>query len=178
MSDEQKINPGHETARNFLRIVGPLVLAVGGIFMLVGLGSFFSAFGGGGPPRLFWCSFVGMPLLFVGIVMTKLGFMGAIIRYQAGEVAPVGKDTFNYMAEGTKGGVRTVATAIGAGLHEALNQARLNCSACGHSNDANASFCDECGAVISKTCPSCSERNDGDAKFCDGCGNRLETKAE
>lgn len=98
MSDEQKINPGHETARTFLRIVGPLVLAGGGFFMLVGLVSFFSAFGGGGPPRLFGCSFVGMPLLFVGSVMTKFGFMGAIIRYQAGEVAPIGKDTFNYMA--------------------------------------------------------------------------------
>ncbi len=178
MSDEQKINPGHETARKFFRIVGPLVLVVGGSFMLVGFGSFFSAFGGGGPPRLFWCSFVGMPLLFVGIVMTKFGFMGAIIRYQAGEIAPVGKDTFNYMADGTKDGVRTVATAIATGLQQASRKGTLACSACGHSNDDLARFCDQCGAALSKTCPSCGERNDGDAKFCDGCGNRLETKAE
>ncbi len=174
MNDEERINPGHESARTLLRIAGPVVLAIGGIFMLVGLGSFFSAFGGGGPPRLFWCCFVGMPLIAVGMAMTNFGFMGAIIRYQAGEVAPVGKDTFNYMADGTKEGVRAMATAIGAGLHEASNQAPLNCSACGHTNDANARFCDECGVVISKTCPSCGERNGGDAKFCDGCGNRFE----
>ncbi len=69
MSDEERINPGHETARNLLRVVGPLTFAVGGVFMLVGLGSFFSAFGGGGPPSLFWCSFVGMPLMFVGMAV-------------------------------------------------------------------------------------------------------------
>lgn len=108
--------------------------------------------------------------------MTKFGFMGAIIRYQAGEVTPVGKDTFNYMAEGTKDGVRTVATAIGAGLRDASNQSQLNCSACGHSNDANAKICDECGAALMKLCPACRKRNEGDAKFCSGCGIRFETK--
>ncbi len=174
MSDEQKINPGHEPARNFLRVVGPLVLGIGGIFTIVGFGSFFAAFGGGGSPRYFWCCFVGMPLLFFGSMMTKFGFMGAIARYQAGEVAPVGKDTFNYIANETKGGVRTVAREIGIGLREATNQAQSNCSACGHSNDENAKFCDECGAAILKLCQTCGERNDSDAKFCDGCGSRFE----
>ena len=46
-----------------------LIAAVGLIFLIIGMASFFSAFGGGGPPRLFWCCFVGMPLLFVGGVM-------------------------------------------------------------------------------------------------------------
>ena len=178
MSDQEKINPGHETSRNVLRIVGPSIIALGGIFMLVGLMSFFSALGGGGFPRLFWCCFVGIPLLFVGVVLTKFGFMGAIIRYQAGEVAPVGKDTFNYMAEGTQAGVRTVATAFASGLHEKSKQGQLPCPACGRANDAHARFCDECGAVHSKICPACGERNDGDAKFCHGCGKRLEAKAE
>lgn len=179
MHDEDRINPGHQTARNVLRIVGPLTFAVGGIFMLVGLVSFFSAFApGGGFPRLFWCCFVGMPLMFVGMVMSNFGFMGTITRYQAGEIAPVGKDAFNYMADGTKDGVRTIATAIASGLQQASSKGTLTCSACGHSNDDLARFCDQCGAVLSKDCPSCGERNDGDAKFCDGCGNRLETKAE
>jgi hypothetical protein len=61
-----------------------------------------------------------MPILFVGIVMCMFGFLGALARYQAGEVAPVGKDTFNHLAEGTKGGVQTVATAVGAGLTQGL----------------------------------------------------------
>ncbi len=176
MSDEQKINPNHESTRNFLRIAGPIVLGVGGIFMLIGMGGFFSAFGGGGPPRLFWCCFVAMPLLAVGSTMTKFGFMGAIIRYQAGEVAPVGKDTFNYMADGTKDGVRTVATAIAAGLRDTSHQSQWNCSACGHSNDANAKFCDECGAALIKLCPACGKRNEGDAKFCNGCGIQFQAE--
>jgi hypothetical protein len=35
-----------------------------------------------------------MPILFVGTAMCMFGFMGALARYQAGEVAPVGKDAF------------------------------------------------------------------------------------
>ena len=179
VSDEEKINPGHETARNLLRIAGPIILAVGGLFMLVGLVSFFSAFGAGmGPPRFFWCFFVGMPLLFVGVVMTNFGYMGAIFRYQAGEVAPVGKDTFNYMADGTQPGVRTIAAAIGAGLAEGANREKTNCPKCEHANDLEARFCHECGAAITKTCVSCGRVNEGDAKFCNGCGSRMETKVE
>jgi len=45
--------------------------------------SFFSAFGGGGSPRLFWCCFVGVPLLFVDGVMCMFGFMGSVARYTA-----------------------------------------------------------------------------------------------
>ncbi|TWU19361.1 hypothetical protein [Allorhodopirellula heiligendammensis] len=60
MLDEQEINPSQETFRNFLRVLEPLVLAVGGSFLLVGLVSCFSSFGGGSPPRLFWCGIVGM----------------------------------------------------------------------------------------------------------------------
>jgi hypothetical protein len=174
MSDEERINPGHTQVRKVLRLAGPLILCVGVIFMIVGLGSFFSSFGGFGRPRYFWCCFVGMPLIMVGLVMCQFGFIGAITRYQAGEIAPVGKDTFNYMADGTKGGVKTVASAIGAGLSEGMNGATVNCPTCGHANDAEAKFCDECGTAMSKACPSCGEVNDGNAKFCDGCGNKFE----
>ena len=175
MRDEEKINPGHTNVRNVLRIVGPLAVAVGGIFVLVGMGSFFSALGSFEPPRYFWCVFVGMPIVFVGLVMCQFAFMGAIFRYQAGEVAPVGKDTFNYMAHGTQDGVQTVATAIGAGLAEGPGGGKIACPACGHPNDQDAKFCDDCGAAISKSCPACGAVNDGDAKFCDGCGNRFPT---
>jgi hypothetical protein len=91
--------------------------------MLVGGISFFSAFGdGGGPPRLFWCVFLGMPTLFVGIVMCKLGYIGAVARYIAAESAPVAKDTVNYMAEGTQDGVRTVARSVAEGIRDAQSK--------------------------------------------------------
>ena len=175
MQDEERINPGHNQMRGVLRVVGPMVLGLGVVLMLVGLGSFFSSFGSFGPPRYFWCCFLGMPLIMVGLAMCKFGFMGAIMRYQAGEIAPVGKDAFNYMADGTQGGVKTVASAIGAGLSEGRNgtTSRVPCPHCGHSNDADAKFCDECGSAMSKACPACGESNDADAKFCNACGAAL-----
>ena len=175
MSDEERINPGHTQVRKVLRLVGPVTLGVGVLFMIVGIGSFFSSFGSFGPPRYFWCCFVGMPLIMAGVVMCQFGFMGAITRYQAGEVAPVGKDTFNYLADGTKGGVKTVASAIGAGLSEGMSGEAVNCPKCGHANDTDAKFCDECGAAMSKSCSSCGKVNDGDAQFCSACGNRFSS---
>jgi len=63
--------PKHKGTRSFLRITGLVVASVGLIFLIIGMASFFSAFGGRGSPRLFWCCFVGMPLLFVGGVTTQ-----------------------------------------------------------------------------------------------------------
>lgn len=176
MSDERKINPKHKEIRRVFRIVGPITAGLGLLLTAIGIGSFFSAFGSFEAPRYFWCAFIGGPLLVVGLAITMFGFMGAVTRYQAGEVAPVGKDTFNYMAEGTKAGVKTMASAVGAGLAEGMGSdaaASVTCASCGHANDQDAKFCDECGAALSKLCPACKQANDQDAKFCDNCGGKL-----
>ena len=106
MRPENQLDPGHNEKRGILRVIGPVIFIVGLIFMIVGLVSFFIAFGGHGFPRLFWCCFVGLPLLWLGSVLSGAGFIGAAARYLAGESAPVAKDTFNYMADGTKEGVK------------------------------------------------------------------------
>src|SRR5262245_54969990 len=110
------IDPRHEKTRSLLRILGVVIAAVGLLLTVIGIGSFFAAFGGFGPPRLFWCSFLGMPLLFVGVAISQFAFLGAVTRYTAGEVAPVGKDAVNYMVDGTKGAIRDAAAAIGEGF--------------------------------------------------------------
>ena len=113
------MDPQHDQIRSLLRAVGPVILVVGIIFTIVGFGSVLStAFGRPtfGPPRLFWCAFVGIPLMGLGGVICKFAFIGAVSRYIADEVAPVGKDVVNYMAEGTQDAVRTVAAAVGEGL--------------------------------------------------------------
>jgi len=178
MRERFPINPGHGAARGFLRVAGPVVLIIGLIFAIVGLVDFFSAFGGSGPPTKFWCLFVGMPLIFVGLVMTSAGFMGAMARYSAQENAPVGVDTFNYAARNTQQGVRQIAGAIGAGLRDAGpggGAAKVRCHKCNKENDADAKFCDECGAALMKSaaCPGCGELNDPDARYCDNCGRSL-----
>ena len=114
--------PKHKGARSFLRVAGPLIATVGLIFLIIGMASFFSAFGGGGTPRLFWCCFVGMPLLFVGGVMCLFGFMGAVARYTAAEQVPVATDAINDLAEGTQGAVKTVACAVAEGIKESQTE--------------------------------------------------------
>ena len=174
MRDHERINPGHSGTRSLLRIIGPSVLVIGLMFMVVGLGSFFSSFGTFEPPRYFWCCLVGMPMIAVGMAISRFAFLGAVSRYVAGEVAPVGKDTFNYMATGTKDGVRAIAGAISEGLSGRDDQP-VECPKCQHANDAQAKFCDQCGGQLAtaKNCRSCSTKNDGSARFCNSCGNEF-----
>ena len=176
----RKIDPQHEDTRNLLRLVGVLVVGVGLLFTIIGVGSFFSAFGSFQSPRYFWCVFVGMPLLGLGSVICKFAFMGTVSRYIAGEVAPVGKDVVNYMVDGTKDSVRDLAAAVSegidAGRHNHAQAEDVCCPKCNHANDREALFCNNCGTRLAttKTCPNCKNSNDLEAKFCDNCGRPLE----
>ena len=171
-------NERHESTRGALRILGGILALAGGAFLVIGMVDFFGSFGSMSPPRLFWCCFVGMPLLGIGIFLLKLGYMGAVTRYVANEVVPVGKDAVNYMVDGTEGSVRKVASAVGEGL--GLKGAGpagrvVRCHKCNAENEVDANFCDACGAALQKSvpCSQCGELNDPDARFCDNCGKPL-----
>jgi hypothetical protein len=151
MSEESKIDPGHSSSRQFLRILGPTMAALGLLLTIIGFGSLLSSFRSTEPPRYFWCGFVGMPLLFVGAAMSMFGFLGSVTRYVSGEAAPVQKDTFNYLAQGTREGVKTLASAVGEGLAEGIGkdrQAVKKCLSCDHENDSDAKFCKNCGSSL------------------------------
>jgi hypothetical protein len=122
MNENKLQSPNHATIRTVLRVGGPLIALAGLIFIIVGVASFFSAFGTGQSPSNFWCAFVGIPLLFVGGVMCQMGFLGSFARYVAGETAPVAKDVVNYMGENTQPGVKAVAKSITEGVLEARNE--------------------------------------------------------
>ena len=171
MDEENKINPNHRELRKMLRLIGPLVFILGLVLTLVGLGSFFSSFGSMQPPRYFWCAFLGLPLMTAGGAISQFAFMGAVARFMAGETAPVAKDTFNYMASGTKDGVRDIASAIAEGV----SANSLDCNSCRASNDIKAKFCDNCGETLlaTKTCDHCTTENQKNAKFCDDCGRKF-----
>jgi hypothetical protein len=181
MSAQHRIDPEHDAVRDLLRVVGPGMVVVGLIFTLVGVGSFFSSFGTFSPPSYFWCAFVGIPLIGVGAGICKFAFMGAVSRYIADEVAPIGKDVINYMAGETQDAVREVATAMGDGLRGTApaEQGRVAvCPKCHTANEASAHFCKGCGAPLTKSlrCPACGQANDADARFCDHCGRALSTQ--
>ena len=149
--------------------------------MVISMVEFFSLFGSSREPRFIWMPFLGIPLLFVGGVMTQFGYMGKVARFMAQEMAPVGKDTFNYMADGTQEGVKTVAAAVGQGLAAggvALGgkaATKVRCHKCNALAEDGAKFCPQCASPLGKTkpCPNCRELNDPDAKFCDNCGQGI-----
>ncbi len=175
----QQIDPQNNQLRDTLRIIGPAITIAGVLFAVIGFGSFFSSFGSFEPPQYFWCAFVGLPLIALGGAICKFAFLGAVSRYMANEVAPVGKDVVNYLARGTKEAVRDVAAAVAGGLHagtEGREVQFLHCHKCNTDNENPANFCKKCGAPLRKTkpCPSCRKLNDPDARFCAQCGKSVE----
>lgn len=106
-------NPGHATTRTTLRMLGGIVAMAGVVFTAIAFINFFSAFGTMQPPRLFWCAFVGMPLIFVGGAMLKFGFMGAVTRYSANEVVPVASDSVKHVLGDAKELLQDIAHPAG-----------------------------------------------------------------
>jgi hypothetical protein len=122
MNENNLRSPKFSTLRTVLQFGGPLIAAIGLLFTIAGFGSFFASFGSFEPPRYFWCAFVGMPLLFVGLSMCMFGFLGAFYRYIAGETVPVAKDVANYLGENIQPGVKAVAKAVTEGIIEAQKE--------------------------------------------------------
>lgn len=174
----KQIDPDHSQTRDTLRVLGPITIVVGLIFILIGGVDFFAAFGSMRPPQYFWCLFLGMPLFALGSSISKFAYLGAVSRYMANEVAPVSKDVTNYLVQETKGSVRDLAAAVGQGVITGMNSANtstISCSKCSTENEASANFCKSCGTSLKKSaiCASCGETNDGDARYCDNCGKPI-----
>lgn len=110
------------TPRNLLRVGGLTLLSLGGLLLVIGMWSFFSAFGGFEPPRYFWCAFLGLPMMPIGGAMTMLGFLGSIQRYVAGEVLPTQVDAVNYVGRETQPGVKAMAEAVTDGVLDSLQK--------------------------------------------------------
>ena len=132
-------------------------------------------------PQKFWCFFVGMPLIAIGVGICKFAFMGTVARYVASETAPVAADTFNYVASETQSGVRTLTSAVAAGLDgrsadDGATTDDKTCPGCQALNEHDSRFCDQCGESlpVDLSCPACQRRNAPDARFCDSCGTGLD----
>src|ERR1051325_3987273 len=87
--------PAQATIRTGLRVAGPIIFLLGLLCVLVATVELFTA--GMEPPRHFWLAFIGIPLMFVGGVLSMYGFMGAVARFAAGEAAPVATDAVKYV---------------------------------------------------------------------------------
>jgi rRNA maturation endonuclease Nob1 len=87
-----------------------------------------------------------MPLLVVGINISSLGYGADLAKYQSREMAPVAKDTFNYLANETSEGVEAITRAVQKGKSTVV-EAKV-CSACQELNKMDAKFCNECGQSL------------------------------
>ncbi|QDT72445.1 hypothetical protein I41_16230 [Lacipirellula limnantheis] len=119
MNEDRLQSPGHSRFRTAMQVGGPVILVSGLLLTGIAFGSFLLAMGGQGPPRFFWCAFLGMPMVFVGGVLSMFGYIGTVQRYLVGESAPVAKDVVNYMGENTQPGLKAMGKAVAEGVMEA-----------------------------------------------------------
>ena len=110
--------------RTAFRAAGVVLLVVGLSVFVWGIRSFMGA--EDMPSGLSVVAFLGGFLVAAfGVMCLQAGFVGAGARYAAGETMPVVKDSLDYLKAGPF------------------------CSKCGVRNDADAKFCDSCGATLS-----------------------------
>ncbi len=152
--------------RKVFRILGPVLLGVGALFTIIGVIGIFT-----GQFFMFFFAFIGMPLDFIGSVLTALGYMGAVARYTASQSAPVAKDVANYMMDNTS---QSAASFAGKVAQEIKAEPKpVTCLHCGEVAHLGAVFCDRCGKPLAIICPKCNESNDQNARYCQKCGEPL-----
>ncbi|HWO76550.1 MAG TPA: zinc ribbon domain-containing protein [Bacillus sp. (in: firmicutes)] len=169
MRKDKFITEEHKKTRSFFRILSPVFLVIGSICLVVALIDFFTlqAFE---EPKYFWLFFVAMPIIFIGFVLTGFGYGGTIAKYQSRELAPVAKDTFNYLSTETTSGVKEISKAISEGAHSSHS---VSCNKCHQENPIQAKFCNHCGEKLVQSCLHCGQENTTNALYCNGCGNSL-----
>ncbi|WP_274365378.1 zinc ribbon domain-containing protein [Paenibacillus thermotolerans] len=178
--ENRKQDNRHQSTRSILRVLGILFIAAGIMSIGTAMVDFFTFDKFGGPfspgPTKFHYFFIGIPLLFVGFVMTSYGFMGAVAKYQSKELTPVAKETFNEFAAGVKPGVREISKGFAEGQGtSAPDLPGIVCDDCGTENERNSKYCKGCGSTlpVQKQCAACNHLNDADASYCTECGQRL-----
>lgn len=144
-------NPGfarQSRYRNAFRALGGVLLVVG--ILVLGYG-IWSVFGSADFPPAGWkivCFIGGLPMIGIGMMLLQAGFLGAAARYGARETMPVVRDSASYLSDGQ--GILGVGRTVddGAVSSSASGGSGPYCRACGVRNDADARFCDGCGASL------------------------------
>jgi hypothetical protein len=150
MSTTQSTPPGirrQRSVRIAFRVIGLVLLVVALGLLAVGLQNLFSTGDSFDGPDKFWMVFVGILMLGPAGWCLQAGFVGAASRYVAGETSPVLKDSASYLTDGQGflGVGRTVDDAV-----VPTTATGPYCSTCGTRNDADASYCDKCGAALAR----------------------------
>lgn len=159
------MDPKHNDKKIKLRKTGKILLIIGGVFSLVGFVDFFVAIGNMGMPNLFWCLFIGFPLLGIGGMLLKVSYIRETAQYIKDESVPVTKDLYRDLKPEIKDFVNT--------LRGKETNDEIICPRCGTRNDLDNNFCKGCGEELNKKCPHCGETLDHNSSYCGRCGKRL-----
>ena len=85
-------NNNHEKFKKTMKAAGLILLAIGIIFIVIGVADFAHAFKSEERPEKFWTFFVGFPLFAFGAMCTMIGFHREIVKYMKDETMPVTKE--------------------------------------------------------------------------------------
>lgn len=82
----------HGKFKKAMKIAGLILLAIGIVFIVIGVADFAHAFKSEERPEKFWTFFVGFPLFAFGAMCTMIGFHREIVQYMKDETMPVTKE--------------------------------------------------------------------------------------
>ncbi len=153
----------HQKTKRIFKILGIIFTIAGLALAITGFASIFIAMNNEEMPSLFWCCFVGFPVLAVGLWMLMLGFRKEFMQYAKNETVPV----FNDAAQQAQPGISAIADAVREKSDSVV------CPNCGNPCPQDAKFCEKCGSALYKSCPDCGEQVSLDAQFCKKCGKKL-----
>ncbi len=127
---------------------------------------------------LFDLAFVGIPLLFIGMVCLMFGIQLAVFAHKrdiasfvATSTVPVVKEVVEDVTPTAGKAIKTVVKSVRDGIVGEDN----TCPKCGETVKKGAKFCGNCGESLVKTrhCSNCGSEIKGDDKFCPNCGEKL-----
>ena len=161
----------HNRIKFAFKVTGIVLATAGAVLAVIGLVSFFSGFGTGQPPKLFWCAFLGLPMLGFGAMMLSLGFKREFSKYIKNETVPVINEAGQEIAPAVS------AVAKAAKINTGEKEESDSCPFCGKTNGDGAQFCRHCGSRLYIRCPNCGESVKY-GSYCDKCGAKLNVNEE
>ena len=120
--------------KKVLKIIGPIIIVVGIVLFIIGTSSLFSfddEF-----PKLFFLSFIGLPLIAIGGWISMFAFRENLMRFHKNMTIPIAKETLEELAPTIKDLTK--------------NEEQITCPSCGKEIDKNSKFCNHCGNQINQ----------------------------
>lgn len=145
--DQYNLNEKSKT-RNVLKIVGPITLGVGLLFLIIAMVDFFGIFNGnGGFPTLFFLVFIGLPLIEFGAVLTFVGNRKGMPRYTTNRPRPSNLANIDYRYGPTASKYKN-APEDSAPENNPSNPKKVKCRSCGGLSNPGTTYCSHCGQLL------------------------------